>query len=127
MVAITKYIGFFLSGSSAMLAESVHSTAVTLNQALMLQGQLAARRPATRLHPFGFGQIRYFWAFVVSVLIFGIGAVISVGRGVLALAGGEGETLAGPTSPSRRSPSACSWTEARSSSVCARPSGRRAS
>jgi cation diffusion facilitator family transporter len=99
VVAIAKYIGFFLSGSSAMLAESVHSTAVTINQALMLQGQLTARRPATRLHPFGFGQIRYFWAFVVSVLIFGIGAVISVGRGVLALAGGEGETLARPYIP----------------------------
>jgi divalent metal cation (Fe/Co/Zn/Cd) transporter len=67
VVAVAKWIAFFISGSSAILAESVHSTAVTINQALLLEGQLTARRPATRLHPFGFGQARYFWAFVVGI------------------------------------------------------------
>ena len=87
VVAIAKYIGFFLAHSSALLAESVHSTAVTINQGLLLRGHLTARYPATPKHPFGFGQARYFWAFVVSVVIFGIGAVISWGRGLLALVG----------------------------------------
>ncbi len=87
IVALAKYAGFFVVHSSALLAESVHSTAVTINQGLMLRGHLTARYPATREHQFGFGQARYFWAFVVSVVIFGIGAVISIGRGALALAG----------------------------------------
>lgn len=98
VVMVAKYIGFLLSGSSALLAESVHSTAVTINQALLLRGTLTAMRPATRQHPFGFGRARYFWAFVVAVVIFGIGSVISIGRGILAL-GGEGETIAHPIIP----------------------------
>lgn len=93
VVAAAKWVGFALSGSSALLAESFHSTAVTINQALLLQGQLTSRKVATREHPFGFGQARYFWAFVVSVAIFGIGSVLSIGRGVLALTGGGGETI----------------------------------
>lgn len=93
VVAVSKWIGFLLSGSSALLAESLHSTAVTVNQALLLEGQLTARRPATPQHPFGFGQARYFWAFTVSIVMFGIGAVLSVGRGVLALSGGAHEVL----------------------------------
>ncbi len=98
VVALAKYTGFFLSGSSALLAESVHSTAVTINQGLLLRGNLAGQRRATPQHPFGFGQARYFWAFVVSIVIFGVGAVLSFGRGALALAG-EGHGIEQPAIP----------------------------
>jgi cation diffusion facilitator family transporter len=93
VVALAKYLGFILSMSSAMLAESVHSTAVTVNQALLLRGRLRSERAATVEHPFGFGRERYFWAFVVAIVMFGIGAVVSVGRGVLQLLGHSEEAL----------------------------------
>lgn len=98
VVAIAKYIGFFLSGSSAVLAESLHSTAVTVNQGLMMHGRLRSERPETTKHPFGFGPERYFWAFVVPIMMFGIGAVVSIGRGVLAL-GGQIEGMINPIIP----------------------------
>ncbi|HET7588376.1 MAG TPA: cation diffusion facilitator family transporter [Gammaproteobacteria bacterium] len=88
-VAIAKYAGFFLVQSSALLAEAIHSTAVTINQGLMLRGRLTARQAETPEHSFGFGRERYFWGFMVSVVMFGIGAVLSIGRGVLALASEE--------------------------------------
>lgn len=94
VVAIVKFGGFFLVRSSALLAEAIHSTAVTINQGLMLRGRLTARRPATPEHPFGFGRERYFWGFMVSVVMFGIGAVLSIGRGVLAILGGEEHQIA---------------------------------
>lgn len=89
VVAIAKYAGFFAVQSSALLAEAIHSTAVTINQGLMLRGRLTARQAETPEHSFGFGRERYFWGFMVSVVMFGIGAVLSIGRGVLALARGE--------------------------------------
>lgn len=92
-VAVAKWAGTLISGSPALLAESLHSTAVTVNQALLLQGQLTSMRPATREHPFGYGQARYFWAFIVSIAIFGLGAVLSVGRGLLALTDGHNEPV----------------------------------
>jgi cation diffusion facilitator family transporter len=91
VVAAAKYVAFFVSGSSAVLAESVHSTATTANQALLLRGRLRSDRAATVQHPFGYGQERYFWAFLVAVVMFGLGSVVSIGRGVLELAAGAGE------------------------------------
>lgn len=98
VVAAAKYIAFVLSGSASILAEALHSTSVTANQALLLRGRLASMHPPTELHPFGFGQARYFWAFVVSVVIFGIGSVLSIGHGILAL-GGQSHVLASPWIP----------------------------
>ncbi|HET7371360.1 MAG TPA: cation diffusion facilitator family transporter [Gammaproteobacteria bacterium] len=93
VVAIAKYAGFFAVQSSALLAEAIHSTAVTINQGLMLRGRLTARMGETPEHSFGFGRERYFWGFMVSVVMFGIGAVLSIGRGVLALASGEHQDI----------------------------------
>ncbi len=67
-IAIAKFIGFLVSGSSAMLAESVHSLADTSNQALLLLGGRKSRKKADATHPFGFGRERYVYAFVVSII-----------------------------------------------------------
>ena len=81
-IAIAKLVGFFFTASSAMLAESVHSFADTGNQALLLLGGRRAQREATREHPFGYGRERYFWAFVVSVVLFTLGSVFALYEGI---------------------------------------------
>ncbi len=81
-IAITKFIAFLVSGSTSMLAESVHSVADTGNQVLLLVGRGRADRPASEEHPFGFGRERYFYGFIVSVMLFTVGAVFSVYEGV---------------------------------------------
>ena len=69
-IAATKIVAFALTGSASMLAESVHSLADSGNQALLLLGRSRARREQTEEHPFGFGRERYFYAFVVAVVLF---------------------------------------------------------
>ncbi len=81
-IAIAKFIAFLLTGSASLLAESVHSVADTGNEVLLLIGSGRSRRGRTELHPFGFGRERYFYAFVVAVLLFTVGAVFSVYDGV---------------------------------------------
>ena len=81
-IAITKFIAFLITGSASMLAESVHSVADTSNELLLLLGHGRSRRARTELHPFGFGRERYFYAFVVAVLLFTVGAVFSIYDGV---------------------------------------------
>jgi cation diffusion facilitator family transporter len=81
-IAITKFIAFVVSGSTSMLAEAVHSVADTGNEVLLLVGRGRADRPASEEHPFGFGRERYFYGFVVSVMLFTVGAVFSVYEGV---------------------------------------------
>jgi hypothetical protein len=76
-IAITKFVAFLLTGSSSMLAESVHSVADSGNQALLLLGGRRARKQATPLHPFGYGRERYFWAFVVSIVLFSVGGLVA--------------------------------------------------
>jgi cation diffusion facilitator family transporter len=77
-IAVTKFVAFALTGSSAMLAESVHSVADTGNQMLlMLGGKRAARQP-TAVHPFGHGRERYFWAFVVAIILFSLGSLFAI-------------------------------------------------
>src|SRR5674476_1414927 len=71
-IAITKFVAFLLTGSSSMLAESVHSVADSGNQALLLIGGKKSRRAATPAHPFGFGRERYVYAFVVSIVLFSV-------------------------------------------------------
>ncbi len=81
-IAITKFIAFLLSGSSAMLAESVHSVADAGNQLLLLLGGRRSRREADAEHPFGYGRVRYVYAFVVAIILFSIGGVFSLYEGV---------------------------------------------
>lgn len=80
-IAVTKFIAFVLSGSSSMLAESVHSVADSGNQGLLLLGGKRARRAATPEHPFGYGRERYFWAFVVSIVLFSVGGLFALYEG----------------------------------------------
>ncbi|MCV7258001.1 cation diffusion facilitator family transporter [Mycobacterium shimoidei] len=80
-IAAAKFIGFVITGSSSMLAEAVHSVADTSNQALLLFGQRAARKEADALHPFGYGRSRYFWSFVVALVLFTLGAVFALYEG----------------------------------------------
>lgn len=81
-IAITKFIAAFFSGSSAMLAEAVHSVADTGNQLLLLIGGKRAKRQASKKHPFGYGRERYLYAFVVGVVLFTVGGVFSIYEGV---------------------------------------------
>ncbi|MEL4319611.1 cation diffusion facilitator family transporter [Leifsonia sp. YIM 134122] len=80
-IAITKFIAWFFSGSSSMLAEGVHSLADTGNQVLLLLGGRKARKRADLSHPFGYGRERYVYAFVVSIILFSVGGVFSVYEG----------------------------------------------
>ena len=81
-IAVIKFVAFLLTGSASMLAESVHSVADTGNQVLLFVGRGRSIRPASDEHPFGFGRERYFYGFVVSVMLFTVGAVFSVYDGV---------------------------------------------
>lgn len=80
-IAAAKFIGFLITGSSSMLAESVHSVADTSNQALLLLGQREAGKRADALHPFGYGRSRYFWSFVVALVLFTLGSVFALYEG----------------------------------------------
>jgi cation diffusion facilitator family transporter len=81
-IAITKFIAFAVSGSSSMLAESVHSLADTGNQALLLLGGRKSRKQADDAHPFGYGRERYVYAFVVSIILFSVGGVFAILEGI---------------------------------------------
>ena len=81
-IAIAKFVGFAFTMSSSMLAEGVHSVADTGNQVLLLLGGRRSRREATPHHQFGFGRERYFWAFVVSIVLFTLGSAFAVYEGV---------------------------------------------
>lgn len=81
-IATAKFIGAAITGSSSMLAEGVHSVADTSNQGLLLLGQKRSQRSATKLHPFGYGRDRYFYSFIVALLLFSIGAVFAMYEGI---------------------------------------------
>ncbi|NDJ90566.1 cation diffusion facilitator family transporter [Mycolicibacter kumamotonensis] len=80
-IAAAKFIGYVITGSAAMLAEAVHSVVDTSNQALLLFGQRAAAKAPDALHPFGYGRSRYFWSFVVALVLFSLGSMFAMFEG----------------------------------------------
>lgn len=77
-IAVTKFIAWGLTGSSSMLAESIHSVADSGNQGLLLLGGRRAKRVATEQHPFGYGRERYIYAFIVSIVLFSVGGLFAL-------------------------------------------------
>ena len=81
-IAVAKFVGFAVTGSSSMLAEGVHSVADTANQGLLLLGKRTSQRKADAEHPFGYGRDRYFYSFVVALLLFTLGALFAIYEGI---------------------------------------------
>jgi cation diffusion facilitator family transporter len=81
-IAIAKFVGFLFTSSASMLAESIHSFADTGNQGLLLLGGRRARKAPDEEHPFGYGRERYFWAFVVALVLFSLGSLFAIFEGI---------------------------------------------
>ena len=81
-IAVAKFVAFLLTGAASMLAESIHSVADSSNQGLLLLGGRRGRRAATPQHPFGHGRERYFWSFVVALVLFTLGGAFALYEGV---------------------------------------------
>ena len=81
-IAIAKFVGFLITGSAGLLAEAGHSVADTGNQGLLLFGGKRGKRAADRAHPFGYGPERYFWAFVVALVLFSMGGLFALYEGI---------------------------------------------
>jgi cation diffusion facilitator family transporter len=89
-IAVTKFGAFLLTGSSSMLAESIHSLADTGNQGLLLIGGRRARKGATEQHPFGYGRERYLYAFLVAIVLFSVGGLFALYEGYHKMSEREG-------------------------------------
>jgi cation diffusion facilitator family transporter len=81
-IALSKFFAFLITGSASMLAESIHSVADTGNQGLLFLGGKRSRKAPTAEHPFGFGTERYFWAFIVALVLFTLGSLFALVEGV---------------------------------------------
>ena len=86
IIAILKFIAAFFTMSASMLAEAIHSTADCLNQVFLLIGSKRSQKESDERHPFGYGREEYFWAFMVAILLFFVGAIFSVYEGIHKLA-----------------------------------------
>jgi cation diffusion facilitator family transporter len=82
LIAIIKYIVAFITGSAAMLAESIHSTADSFNQVLLLIGHKKAKKSPSEMHSFGYANEVFFWSLMVAVLLFFVGAMFSIYEGI---------------------------------------------
>src|SRR5829696_8790119 len=85
LITVLKFIGAAMTGSSGMMAESLHSLADTTNQVFLLLGLRFYRRPASEKHPFGHGKERFFWSFIAAIFIFGVGATYAIYEGIIKL------------------------------------------
>ena len=81
-IAIAKFAGFAITKSSTMLAEGIHSSADSANQLLLLLGTRRAKREPSSKHPFGYGRERYFWSFVVALILFSLGSLFAIYEGI---------------------------------------------
>lgn len=82
LIAVAKFVAFFITGSASMLAEAIHSVADSGNQGLLLWGGKAASKQADDEHQFGYGRERYFWSFVVALVLFALGAGFAIYEGI---------------------------------------------
>lgn len=81
-IAVSKFVVFMITGAASLLAESIHSVADAGNQGLLLYGGRAAKRPPDEEHPFGYGNRRYFWAFIVALVLFSLGGLFAIYEGI---------------------------------------------
>ena len=88
-IAVSKFAAAAVTGSSAMLTEGVHSVVDSTNQLLLMWGRRQAKKPADKYHPLGYGRELYFWSFVVAVLVFALGAGVSIYEGIIHIANPE--------------------------------------
>ncbi|HYU97042.1 MAG TPA: cation diffusion facilitator family transporter [Sphingomicrobium sp.] len=82
-IAASKFVAAAITGSSAMLTEGVHSVVDSTNQLLLMWGRRQSKKPPDHHHPFGYGRELYFWSFVVAVLVFALGAGVSIYEGII--------------------------------------------
>ncbi|MGQ0475890.1 cation diffusion facilitator family transporter [Acinetobacter sp. FDAARGOS_724] len=82
-ITLVKFVAAYITNSSAMLSEAIHSVVDTLNEILLLYGMKKAEQRPDAQHPFGYGRELYFWAFIVALMVFALGAIVSIYQGIL--------------------------------------------